>query len=84
MMHGFINLACAAAVLFHGGAEEDAKSLLEEQDGSDWQVSEDAIAWRSLRWSAEDLRQVREKFFMSFGSCSFTEPIDDLEKLGWL
>jgi len=84
MMHGFINLSCAAAVLFAGGAEEDAQGLLEEQDSSAWHVTEDAIAWRSLRWSAEDLRQVRERFFMSFGSCSFTEPIEDLEKLEWL
>ncbi len=84
MMHGFINLACAAAVLFQGGAEQDATALLEEQNSSAWQVSEDAIAWGSLRWSAEDLRQVRERFFMSFGSCSFTEPIEDLEKLEWL
>lgn len=84
MMHGFINLASAAAVLFHGGAEEDAKDLLEEQNSSAWQVSDEAIAWRSLRWSADELRRVREQFFLSFGSCSFTEPIEDLEKLGWL
>lgn len=84
VMHGFVNLACVAAVFFKGGAEEDAKALLEEQNSSAWQVSEDSIAWRSLCWRAEDLREVREQFFMSFGSCSFTEPIEDLERLGWL
>jgi hypothetical protein len=84
MMHGFINLACAAAVLFQGGSEGDAKALLEEQEMEAWRVTQDAIVWRSLRWTAEEMRVVRERFFMSFGSCSFTEPIEELEKLGWL
>ncbi len=59
-------------------------ALLEEQEMEAWRVTQDAIVWRSLHWTAEEMRMVRERFFMSFGSCSFTEPIEDLEKLGWL
>jgi hypothetical protein len=35
-----------------------------------------------FRWTAELVREVRQ-FFTGFGSCSFTEPIQDLEALGW-
>jgi hypothetical protein len=44
----------------------------------------DAIAWRSFHWTAAQLRTVRKEFAISFGSCSFEEPIHDLEALGWL
>ena len=83
-MHGFVNLCCAAALMHFGGETCEAKLLLDEQDLSSWQVTPDTIAWRSYRWSADQLREVREKFLISFGSCSFEEPIHDLETLGWL
>jgi hypothetical protein len=84
LMHGFLNLTCAAALLYFGGDVRQATLLLEEQDPRAWQVTPDGIGWRSFRWSTEELRLVRERFMTSFGSCSFTEPIHDLEVLGWL
>jgi hypothetical protein len=84
LMHGFLNLACAAALLYFGGDVSQAILLLEEQDPGAWQVTPGEIGWRSFRWNAEELRTVRERFMTSFGSCSFTEPIHDLEVLGWL
>jgi hypothetical protein len=84
IMHGFLNLACAATLLDSGGDLSQAILLLEEQDPSAWQVTPDAIAWRSFRWSTDELRSMRERCMISFGSCSFTEPIEDLEALGWL
>lgn len=84
IMHGFLNLACAAALLYFGGDVSQAILLLEEQNSSAWQVTPDGIAWGSFHWSTEELRSVRENFMTSFGSCSFAEPIHDLEALGWL
>jgi len=84
IMHGFVNLACSAALLYYGGDVNDAILLLDEQDPGAWQIAPDGIRWRSFRWSTEELRTVRERFMTSFGSCSFTEPIHDLEVLGWL
>ena len=84
MMHGFVNLFCAAALIHLGGEEEDAGSILSETDPETWRVSSEAIAWKSFHLSAEQIREVRRDFFVSFGSCSFTEPIEDLEALGWL
>jgi hypothetical protein len=83
-MHGFVNLFCASALIHFGGEAGEAAELLEEQDPSAFRVTPDAVAWRSLRWSSEQLTETRKKFFRSYGSCSFEEPIRDLEELGWL
>lgn len=83
-MHGFLNLGCAAALLYFGGDTSDAQRLLDEQDPSSWQMEEDAMSWKSLHWNANQLHEVRREFLTSFGSCSFEEPIRDLEALGWL
>jgi hypothetical protein len=83
-MHGFVNLFCAAALIHSGGDEEDARSILNETNRDAWRISAEAITWRSLHWSAEQIHEVRQEFFVSFGSCSFTEPIEDLEALAWL
>jgi hypothetical protein len=84
MMHGFLNLFLAATLLHLGGTTGEAKQLLDEEDPEAFSVSPDAIAWRSFRWTAAQLRTVRKEFAISFGSCSFEEPIHDLETLGWL
>jgi hypothetical protein len=83
LMHGFMNLLCATAVIRFGGPAEQAAGILEEQDPAAFHISDQAIAIHEHQWTAEQIRQVRE-FFTSFGSCSFTEPIQDLEALGWL
>jgi hypothetical protein len=83
-MHGFVNLVCAAALIHSGGNVDDAKAVLDEQDPASWRSTPDGIAWRSHVWNADHLSRTREEFFISFGSCSFEEPVRDLEALGWL
>ena len=68
-MHGFLNVMVATARLWDGGTVADAIDALEERDGA-------ALA-------ATDLGHVR-RWFTSFGSCSVTEPLDDLIALGLL
>ena len=84
MMHGFLNLAFAATLLNLGGSAGEALHILEEEDPQAWLVSADAIGCRGFRWDVDQLRAVRERFFISIGSCSFEEPIRDLESMGWL
>ena len=83
-MHGFLNVLLAAALLYSGGAAGEALRTLEEEDAGAWRVTPDAIRCRAFEWTADQLREVRSRFFLSFGSCSFVEPIRDLEALGWL
>ena len=84
MMHGFLNLFLAAADVYFGGTEDRAHQILDEQDTEAFSMTVDTIGWRSLQWSAEQLRTVRSEFAISFGSCSFEEPIGDMERMGWL
>ncbi len=82
-MHGFINLFCAAALMHFGGNIAEATTILDEQDPLAWSLTPDAIKWRSRTWSAEHIAEVRKQF-VGIGSCSFEEPIGELETLGWL
>ena len=83
LMHGFINLLCAAALVHFGGEAAEATRILEEQDPHAWRLTPGAIAWHFHHWTAGQLSEVRQRF-ISFGSCSFEEPIRDLEIMGWL
>lgn len=83
-MHGFVNLFLAANLLYLGGTLDEANQLLNEERSEAFSISPEAIAWRSFHWTATQLRTVRKEFAISFGSCSFEEPIHDLEALGWL
>lgn len=84
IMHGFMNLMCGTCLLHFGGSSNDAERLIAEQDASAWRVSAESIHWRDRSWTVEQLREMRSRFLISIGSCSFEEPIHDLESLGWL
>jgi hypothetical protein len=84
VMHGFMNLACAAAVLYFGGETQEAIEVLEEEWRGAWQVSPEALKWQQNSWNSDELSEVRKKFFAGFGSCSFEEPVRELEALKWL
>jgi hypothetical protein len=83
-MHGFVNLFCAAALTHFRGDVNDAERLVREEDPAAWDISDTTITWKSLCLSVSQVREVRRKFMNSFGSCSFEEPLRDLEALGWL
>lgn len=83
-MHGFANVFLAAALILAGRSEENAIALLEEDELSAFTVGADGIDWRDETIAAPLIRQTRSEFALSFGSCSFEEPIDDLKSIGWL
>ena len=77
-MHGFVNVFLAAAMIDH------ADEILREEDASAFAFSDESVSWRGHAISTEQLANTRKNFALSFGSCSFEEPIDDLKELGWL
>jgi hypothetical protein len=84
MMHGFMNLLCASALVWFGGEADEVVQILEEEDLLAFRVTEHSVRWRDWDWSADELREVRTNFLKSIGTCSFIEPIRDVEALGWL
>jgi hypothetical protein len=83
-MHGFVNLFAAGVFAWKRGAgSADVAAMLDEDDPAAFHFDVD-VHWRDLTVSAEEIGQARELFALSFGSCSFDEPRDDLRALGWL
>lgn len=82
IMHGFLNVFLAAAFIRNGLSESEAVELLLDEDISSFSFEDDAIRWRSYRLNRDELKEARENFALSFGSCSFEEPIEDLKELG--
>ena len=83
-MHGFLNLTGAAALVYFGGERRLAEEMLQDEDRMAWRIDEGSLRWREQCWTTEQIATVRREFFMSVGSCSFEEPMRDLEALGWL
>jgi hypothetical protein len=81
LMFGFLNVFMAAAVLRSGETSDMARAVLEEPDSSAFTFTDDAITWRGLRIDVDQIMTLRSKFAISFGSCSFREPIDELAAL---
>lgn len=81
MTHGFINLFLAAGFLRVGVDSKIVLQLLEEQSPQAFHFDEDGVSWREDRLSVREIAAVRQDFAISFGSCSFTEPIEDLRAL---
>jgi hypothetical protein len=84
VMHGFLNVFLAAAFLRVGRDARLAVELLKEQSASAFHFDSEGLLWREHRLGLDDISAARRDFAISFGSCSFTEPVDDLRALGLL
>jgi hypothetical protein len=81
IMHGFLNVFLAAAFLRVGMEAQLAVQLLDEQSADAFHFNAAGVGWRQHRLSRDEIAATRQGFAVSFGSCSFTEPIDDLKFL---
>lgn len=85
VMFGFLNVFVGAALLRAGKIEgEELLELLQERDPAQFTLGEDAVAWRGKKLSAAEVAAARQGFARSYGSCSFAEPVEDLQALSWL
>ena len=83
-MHGFVNVFLAAAFAARGMDVAALAALLGEEDPKAFAFAGGKAAWRGHALPAERLREARRDFALAFGSCSFDEPRQDLEAMGWL
>ncbi|NKY77301.1 hypothetical protein HGB46_01735 [Nocardiopsis dassonvillei] len=74
--HGFLNVLLATAALLDGASEREAALVLADRDGP-------RLAALAAKLTDEEARAVRGRF-RSFGTCSVTEPLEDLVVLGAL
>lgn len=74
--HGFLNLLVATGRLLAGAGAEDVRAALASTDGK-------ALAQEAQNMTEHEALSVRG-VFASYGSCSLTDPVADLEELGLL
>lgn len=79
VMHGFLNLLAAIALVGEGEPRETALAALEDRVPAAFAVEDGALSWRGHR-----LDESVRASFRGFGSCSFAEPVSDLRALGLL
>jgi hypothetical protein len=83
-MFGFLNLFLAAAFLRAGMEEPEAAQVLEEESPLAFQFDGSGVSWREHRIGQDALADARQDLIVSFGSCSFAEPIEELQALNLL
>ena len=83
-MHGFLNVFGAAVLAAeHRWDANQTAIMLEDENVGSFSFTDDFFAWRE--WLIDIKRlQYRRRFVVSFGSCSFDEPREDLRRLNLL
>ena len=80
LMHGFLNVFFAACLAF---AEQDryVPSALDERHIRGFDFGDGRASWHGNEVTRQQIQLVRDQFLLSFGSCSFEEPIAELKEL---
>ena len=83
-MHGFLNLLFAVVLLEAKLLPVDRlENLLADRNAENFTFTESSLAWEGMTADLSQIQAGRERF-ISFGSCSFAEPVEDLAQLGLL
>lgn len=81
LMYGYLNVLLATAALQAGRPVAAAVALLQRSDAATLVIDDDAVRWGDDVFSLSMLRDTRARHLVSFGSCSFTEPVDEIDAL---
>lgn len=81
-MHGFLNVFGASLLSYSKKLSEDELlEILNDENASNFSFDESEFSWRGQSVSFEELHMLRDLSVTSFGSCSFDEPVEDLQEL---
>ncbi len=84
VMHGFLNVFLGATLARETGDAALVAKLLGETDPRAFRASDDGIRWNDRLLRTDSIDETRGLFALSYGSCSFDEPVDELKSLGML
>jgi hypothetical protein len=84
-MHGFLNVLLAAVFASVENLDEETMlPILLNEDPSAFVFEDQAVRWQEITADLAAIEAARRQGVLSFGSCSFDEPRDDLRALGLL
>ncbi len=77
--HGFINVFGAGIVAFrHAISDHELTQMIEEEDPSSFRFNNEYFEWKDWKCTIEEIHGARNNLVISYGSCSFEEPVSDL------
>lgn len=83
-MHGFVNFFTAAIAANVDAKESEIEEILDDVESGDFSVNDDGLRWQDRSFALEAIRRTRDMFAVSFGSCSFEEPVGEMRAMGWI
>ena len=84
VMHGFLNLLFASVFAQQGASEDELCECLRCEDSGQFRFDAGGLEWNARTASIAQIEQTRRAGFVAYGSCSFAEPVEDLQRLGLL
>lgn len=84
-MHGFFNVFGGAMLGYaHNLSDKKLIEILREEDPEYFSFTDEGFKWKDILVSTREISELRDVAIISFGSCSFDEPREDLQQLGLL
>jgi hypothetical protein len=83
-MFGYLNIFFGAAFAAAGSSESAVLGIIDETNASAFRIDGRGVWWRDHVVVHEELAVIRETVALSFGSCSFTEPVGEARALNIL
>jgi hypothetical protein len=80
-MYGFLNVCAAAALAARGANGDQIAAALVEVSRDAFRFTDAGWQWQGHSWTVDEIEQFRRDVFVSFGSCSFDEPVQELTTL---
>jgi hypothetical protein len=77
-MFGFLNVLAAAVLAQQNLGEKGLVDLLEDDDPAALSFDADLMRWRGHSATLKQIASARSSLGISFGSCSFSEPVEGL------
>lgn len=83
-MHGFLNILAAAALARTAATTGEIEEVVALEENGRFRFDDRGFHAGAHEAGIEVLESVRRDLFVAYGSCSFSEPVDDLRSCGVL
>lgn len=81
-MHGFFNVFGAGMLGYaHDLSQQELEQIISDEDAEQFTFTDEAFGWKEYSIPTSEIATLRETALLSYGSCSFDEPREDLKKL---
>ncbi|MEP7146989.1 MAG: hypothetical protein ABI792_08260 [bacterium] len=81
-MHGFVNVFASGIIAMrHDISDSVLEEVLNDKNPLNFIFTDDNFSWNNWKVEIADIEYARKDLVLSYGSCSFDEPVEDLKSL---